>query len=162
LKKRLTELEAQMSREDFWNDRESAQKLMDETSSIRRKLDPLKKGEEKLSDIEVMLELGEEEPEDVQVSIETDLTSDLKVFRKDFEALELSSMLTGPHDANNCILSINAGAGGTESCDWASMLMRMYQRWAEERGWKVDVTDLLEGDSAGIKSVVMLISGDNA
>lgn len=162
MKKRLTELEAQMSREDFWNDRESAQKLMDETSSIRRKLDPLKKGEEKLSDIEVMLELGEEEPEDVQLSIETDLTQDLKGFRKDFEALELSSMLTGPHDANNCILSINAGAGGTESCDWASMLMRMYQRWAEERGWKVDVTDLLEGDAAGIKSVVMLISGDNA
>jgi len=151
-----------MSREDFWNDRESAQKLMDETSSIRRKLDPLKEGERKLQDVEVMLELGTEEPESVQETIEADLSKDLASFRKEFEALELGSLLTGPHDANNCILSINAGAGGTESCDWADMLMRMYQRWGESRGWKVEVTDVLEGDTAGIKSVVLLISGENA
>jgi peptide chain release factor 2 len=151
-----------MSREDFWNDRDAAQKLMDEANSIRRKLDPLRTGASKLDDVEVMLELGEEEPEEIQETIETDLKKDLQLFRKDFEALELSSFLNGPHDANNCILSINAGAGGTESCDWADMMMRMYQRWAEERGWKVEVTDLLEGDSAGIKSVVMLVTGDNA
>jgi peptide chain release factor 2 len=151
-----------MSREDFWNDRDSAQKLMDESASIRRKLDPLKKGETRLQDIEVMLELGVEEPEPVQETIEADLTEDIAAFRKEYEALELSTLLTGPHDANNCILSINAGAGGTESCDWADMLMRMYQRWGESRGWKVDVTDILEGDTAGIKSAVMLISGENA
>ncbi|MBT5927102.1 MAG: peptide chain release factor 2 [Verrucomicrobia bacterium] len=162
LNKRLTELEAQMSREDFWNNRDSAQKLMDESTSIRRKLDPLKKGETRLQDIEVMLELGAEEPETVQETIESDLTQDITAFRKEFDALELSTLLTGPHDANNCILSINAGAGGTESCDWADMLMRMYQRWGESRGWKVEVTDILEGDTAGIKSAVMLISGENA
>jgi peptide chain release factor 2 len=151
-----------MSREDFWNDRDSAQKLMDESASIRRKLEPLKKGETRLQDIEVMLELGVEEPESVQETIEADLAEDIAAFRKEYEALELSTLLTGPHDANNCILSINAGAGGTESCDWADMLMRMYQRWGESRGWKVDVTDVLEGDTAGIKSAVMLISGENA
>ncbi|MDA7511695.1 peptide chain release factor 2 [Verrucomicrobia bacterium] len=162
LDKRLIELEAQMSREDFWNDRDAAQKLTDESASIRRKLDPLKKGETRLQDIEVMLELGVEEPESVQETIEADLTEDISAFRKEYDALELSTLLTGPHDANNCILSINAGAGGTESCDWADMLMRMYQRWGESRGWKVDVTDILEGDTAGIKSAVMLISGENA
>ncbi|MDA7631312.1 peptide chain release factor 2 [Verrucomicrobia bacterium] len=162
LDKRLIELEAQMSREDFWNDRDAAQKLTDESASIRRKLDPLKKGETRLQDIEVMLELGGEEPESVQETIEADLTEDISAFRKEYDALELSTLLTGPHDANNCILSINAGAGGTESCDWADMLMRMYQRWGESRGWKVDVTDILEGDTAGIKSAVMLISGENA
>jgi peptide chain release factor 2 len=151
-----------MSREDFWNDRDVAQKLTDESASIRRKLEPLKKGETRLQDIEVMLELGGEEPESVQETIEADLTEDISAFRKEYDALELSTLLTGPHDANNCILSINAGAGGTESCDWADMLMRMYQRWGESRGWKVDVTDILEGDTAGIKSAVMLISGENA
>lgn len=151
-----------MSREDFWNDREAAQKLMDEGSGIRRKLDPIRSGDRKLEDIAVMMELGLEEPEDIQATMETELAGDLASLRQQLEELELASFLTGPHDANNCILSINAGAGGTESCDWADMLMRMYQRWAESRGWNVEVTDVLEGDSAGIKSVVMMISGDNA
>jgi peptide chain release factor 2 len=70
--------------------------------------------------------------------------------------------LNGPHDTSNCIFSINAGAGGTESCDWASMLMRMYQRWAESRGWEVDVTDVLPGETAGIKSATMVFTGENA
>ncbi|MEC8719528.1 MAG: peptide chain release factor 2 [Verrucomicrobiota bacterium] len=162
LKKRLVELEAQMSREDFWNDREAAQKLMDEGSGIRRKLDPIQSGDRKIDDMEVMIELGAEEPEEAQASIQADLLQDVRSLRVELDQLELSSFLTGPHDANNCILSINAGAGGTESCDWADMLMRMYQRWAESRGWKAEVTDLLEGDAAGIKSVVMMISGQNA
>ncbi|MGA0438093.1 MAG: peptide chain release factor 2 [Limisphaerales bacterium] len=162
LKKRLVELEAQMSREDFWNDREAAQKLMDEGSGIRRKLDPIQSGDRKIDDMEVMIELGAEEPEEAQASIQADLLQEVRSLRVELDQLELSSFLTGPHDANNCILSINAGAGGTESCDWADMLMRMYQRWAESRGWKAEVTDLLEGDAAGIKSVVMMISGQNA
>ena len=151
-----------MSREDFWNDREAAQKLMDEGSGIRRKLDPIQSGDRKIDDMAVMIELGAEEPEEAQASIQADLLQEVRSLRVELDQLELSSFLTGPHDANNCILSINAGAGGTESCDWADMLMRMYQRWAESRGWKAEVTDLLEGDAAGIKSVVMMISGQNA
>ncbi len=151
-----------MSREDFWNDRESAQRLMDESASIRRRLDPIKRGDTRLQDMEIMLELGQEEPESAQLDIQDELTRDLRAFRTEFEALELGALLKGPHDANNCILSINAGAGGTESCDWSDMLMRMYQRWVESRGWKVEVTDVLEGETAGVKSVVMVISGENA
>ena len=121
-----------MSREDFWNDREAAQKLMDEGSGIRRKLDPIQSGDRKIDDMEVMIELGAEEPEEAQASIQADLLQDVRSLRVELDQLELSSFLTGPHDANNCILSINAGAGGTESCDWADMLMRMYQRCS---GW---------------------------
>jgi peptide chain release factor 2 len=83
-------------------------------------------------------------------------------FTKELENLELKVFLNGPHDKNNCILSINAGAGGTESCDWANMLLRMYQRWAESRGWQVEITDALAGETAGIKSVTLLITGENA
>src|SRR6185295_516750 len=83
-------------------------------------------------------------------------------FLKDLDALELRVFLNGPHDRNNCILSINAGAGGTEACDWANMLLRMYQRWAESRGWEVEVEDALPGEGAGIKSVKLLFKGENA
>ncbi|HWF20282.1 MAG TPA: peptide chain release factor 2, partial [Verrucomicrobiae bacterium] len=93
---------------------------------------------------------------------EKDLERDLAQFSKDLENLELKVFLNGPHDKNNCILSINAGAGGTESCDWANMLLRMYQRWAESRGWQVEINDALPGETAGIKSVTMLITGENA
>jgi peptide chain release factor 2 len=83
-------------------------------------------------------------------------------FFKELDALELKLFLTGPHDKKNCILTINSGAGGTESCDWANMLLRMYQRWAESRGWEVEVTDILQGETAGIKSATLLITGENA
>ena len=83
-------------------------------------------------------------------------------FFKELDALELKLFLNGPHDAKNCIFTINSGAGGTESCDWANMLLRMYQRWAESRGWEVEVTDILQGETAGIKSATMLIKGENA
>jgi peptide chain release factor 2 len=97
-----------------------------------------------------------------QAQIEKDLDRELAKLLKDLDALELKVYLNGPHDRSNCILSINSGAGGTEACDWASMLMRMYQRWAEARGWEVDVEDALPGEGAGIKSVTMIIKGENA
>jgi len=90
------------------------------------------------------------------------LETDLAKFFKELDALELKVFLSGPHDRKNCIMSINAGAGGTEACDWANMLLRMYQRWAEARGWEVEVEDALPGEGAGIKSVTMIIKGENA
>jgi len=90
------------------------------------------------------------------------LSHDLTKFNLDLDNLELRVFLNGPHDKNNCILSINSGAGGTESCDWANMLMRMYQRWVQSRGWEMEVTDALDGETAGIKSVTMLITGEYA
>jgi peptide chain release factor 2 len=109
-----------------------------------------------------MIELGEAEPPTAQEKIQGELEADLKKLAKELDALELKVFLNGPHDKKNCIFTINSGAGGTESCDWANMLLRMYQRWAESRGWEVEVTDALPGETAGIKSATLLISGENA
>jgi len=158
----LDELDATMSRETFWNNREQAQQLIDEANSIRNCLGPLFEAEKQLEDLRVMVELGQAEPEAAQASLEAELGLEVAQFADRLEALEIRLLLRGPHDKNNCILSINAGAGGTESCDWASMLWRMYQRWGERRGWTVEVTDAVEGEVAGVKSVTLTLSGENA
>ncbi|MBI5801828.1 MAG: peptide chain release factor 2 [Verrucomicrobia bacterium] len=160
--KRLAELDSVMAQESFWNNREQAQKAIDEANSLRKKLDPLLAAEKQLDDFRMMVELGEAEPVEAQPAVLRDLTRDLDKFVKDLDALELSFLLKGPHDKNGCILTINAGAGGTEAQDWANMLLRMYQRWAELRGWKMEVTDILQGEVAGVKSATMTIEGENA
>jgi len=160
--RRLGEINALMAAESFWNNREQAQKLIDEANSIRSRIEPLLKAERQVEDFEVMVELGEAEPEAAQPQLRQELERDLTGFFKDLEALELRAFLNGPHDQRNCIVSINAGAGGTESCDWAGMLLRMYQRWAEMRGWRVEVEDVLPGEAAGIKSATLIISGEKA
>jgi peptide chain release factor 2 len=151
-----------MAADNFWSNREQAQKLIEESNTLRGKVEPLLKAEKQLEDFQVMVELGEAEPEPDQAKIQKELEHDLAKFFKELEALELKVFLSGPHDKSNCIMSINAGAGGTESCDWANMLMRMYQRWAESRGWQVEVTDALPGETAGLKSATLLITGENA
>ena len=151
-----------MGMEGFWDNREQAQKLMDESSSLKRKIEPLDQATKALDDLEVMVELGESEPESAQASIEQEIEADVERMTRSLDDLELRTFLTGAHDSKSCILSINAGAGGTESCDWADMLMRMYQRWCEKRGYKAEITDILPGETAGIKSVSLLIEGENA
>jgi peptide chain release factor 2 len=151
-----------MTRDSFWNNREQAQKLIDEGNSLRKKLDPLLEAEKQVMHLREMIELGEMEPESAQLALGKELERDAARFGRELEAVELRIFLTGPHDRNNCIFSINAGAGGTEACDWANMLLRMYQRWVEARGWKMEVTDALPGEGAGIKSATMLIEGENA
>ncbi len=151
-----------MAADHFWNNREQAQKLIDEANSLRNRIEPLLKAEKQLEDFRVMVELGEAEPETAQLNIQQELERDISRYFKELDSLELGVFLNGPHDRANCIMSINAGAGGTESCDWANMLLRMYQRWAESRGWQVDVTDALPGESAGIKSATMVITGEFA
>jgi peptide chain release factor 2 len=160
--KRQAELDALMADESFWNNRERAQSLIDEANSLRKRTDPLLKAERQLEDFRVMLELAEGEPESEQVKHQNDLDRDMGAFLKGLDALELKIFLSGPHDKSNCILSINAGAGGTEACDWAEMLLRMYQRWCESRGWEVEVTDALTGETAGLKSATLLIKGEYA
>jgi peptide chain release factor 2 len=160
--KRLGEINALMAVDTFWNSREQAQKLIDEANTLRSRVEPLLKAEKKLEDFHVMVELGEAEPEPAQAQLQKELEGDLAAFFKELDSLELRVFLNGPHDKSNCILSINAGAGGTESCDWANMLMRMYQRWAESRGWQAELTDVLSGETAGIKSATMVVTGDYA
>lgn len=151
-----------MAADTFWANREQAQKLIEESNSLRNKIDPLLKSEKELEDFRVMVELGEAEPAAAQEKVQKELETDLARYFKELDGLELKVFLNGPHDRSNCIISINAGAGGTESCDWANMLMRMYQRWAEGRGWNVEIEDVLPGEAAGIKSATLIFSGDNA
>jgi peptide chain release factor 2 len=158
----LGELNALMAADNFWNNREKAQEVIDEANSLRNKIEPLFHAEKQLEDFRVMVELGEAEPPDAQLKVFQELERDAAKFLKELDSLELKVFLNGPHDRKNCILTINSGAGGTEACDWANMLLRMYQRWAESRGWEVEVTDALPGEGAGIKSATLLISGENA
>ncbi|MDB6027229.1 MAG: Peptide chain release factor 2 [Verrucomicrobiales bacterium] len=151
-----------MAQESFWNNREQAQKLIDETNSLRRKIEPLLLAEKQLEDFKVMVELGDAEEPASQAQIDEELTRDLAKFFQTLDVTELKVFLSSPSDKNNAIVNINAGAGGTEAQDWAEMLSRMYQRWAENRGWEVDVMDALPGEGAGLKNITMLFKGENA
>ncbi|MBL9138725.1 MAG: peptide chain release factor 2 [Verrucomicrobiales bacterium] len=162
MQSRLTEIEAGMARDNFWDNRENAQKAIDEANTIRRKVDPILAAERQIQDLREMIELAESEPESAQTSLANEISRDISTLSRQIDRTELNLLLSGPHDARPAIVSINAGAGGTEACDWATMLWRMYQRWAERRGWKVDVTDLVEDDEKRIKSVTLRIEGENA
>ena len=151
-----------MAAEAFWSNREQAQKVIDEAGGLRKKMEPLIAAEKQVADFYVLLELGEAEPVSAQIGVLTELNTELDQFESRLSQMELRVLLNGPHDKKNCIFSINAGAGGTESCDWANMMLRMYQRWGESRGWQVEVTDALPGEVAGIKSVTLLVTGENA
>jgi len=160
--KRLGELNALMAAEGFWANREQAQKVIEEANALRGRIEPLLRAEKQLEDFRLLHELGRGEPPAAQAAVQQELERDLTKFLQELDALELRVFLSGAHDRSNCILSINAGAGGTESCDWAAMLLRMYQRWAESRGWAVEITDALPGEVAGIKSATLFIRGENA
>ena len=151
-----------MAGETFWNNQEAAQKVISETNDIRGKLDPLAKFGKQLEDLQVMLELAQAEPPEVQMKLQAEIEADTNKFLTELDNFELRTFLNGPHDKNNCIFTINAGAGGTEAQDWAEMLSRMYGRWFDLRGWKWEVTDALAGDSAGLKSVTFRVEGENA
>ncbi len=151
-----------MASDTFWNNREQAQKLIDEAGALRKKIEPLLTAEKQVADFHVFVELGEAEATPAQIGVLSELNAELDQFDKRLAQLELRVLLNGPLDKKNCIFSINAGAGGTESCDWANMMLRMYQRWCESRGWEVEVTDALAGEVAGIKSATLLITGENA
>ena len=151
-----------MAEGSFWDNQQQAQKFIEEANGLRGKIDPLIAAEKKLEDVRVMLELAESEPAEAQAAHESELNRDSERFLKELDSLELRVFLKDPGDKKNCIFSINAGAGGTEACDWAEMLWRMYQRWAENRGWEVEIEEVLQGDSAGIKTVTMQIKGENA
>jgi peptide chain release factor 2 len=162
LTQRQAELESRMTGETFWNNQEAAQKVINETNDIRGKLDPLARFGKQLEDVQVLLELAQAEPEAMQLQLEVEITRDTGKLLAELDTFELRTFLNGPHDKNNCIFTITAGAGGTEAQDWAEMLSRMYGRWFDSRGWKWEVTDALEGDSAGLKSVTFRVEGENA
>lgn len=137
----------------FWSDQNKARAILDEASVIRRKLDTLAELERKISDAGVLIELGE---------TEAGIATEVAGAEQRFNQFELENLLGESHDKSNAILSIHAGAGGTESCDWADMLLRMYRRWCDARGFKNELVDIQPGDEAGIKSATVLVTGDYA
>ena len=159
LKDELKTLEAQMGETDFWNDVENANKVTTRVKGIKSKLERLAKLDGQSEDIETLIEMAEEEDDE---SLVEELKTELKAFDGKMTALRLEMLLKGPYDNSNAILSLHAGAGGTEAQDWTEMLYRMYTRYCEKRGWQVRELDLLDGDEAGIKSVTIQVNGTNA
>ena len=158
-KERIAELEQEMSAASFWDDQDSAQKVINESNGLKSYVDRFEEIAERLDDLEVSYELVKEEND---AELFAELETDLGQLSQDISEFELQMLLSDPYDANNAILELHPGAGGTESQDWASMLLRMYQRWAEDRGFKIETLDYLPGDEAGVKSVTLLIKGHNA
>jgi peptide chain release factor 2 len=148
-----------MAAPDFWNDQAKAQKVIDEMKHLKEQIEIMKELEEKQEELETMFDLLQEEEDE---SLYSEQVTELRSFKKRIDSFELSLMLNQPYDKNNAIIELHPGAGGTESQDWASMLLRMYTRWAEKNNFKVETLDYLPGEEAGLKSVTLLIKGPNA
>ncbi|MBI4686446.1 MAG: peptide chain release factor 2 [Nitrospirae bacterium] len=160
LKTRLEAVERELSSEATWSSPQRTQELLKDKSSIEGSLQPLINIDKKIDDIHILFELsdmGEDEGEFLQ-----ELEKSIRSLKADIDSLELQSMLSGDHDKDNAILTIHPGAGGTESQDWAQMLMRMYLRWAEQKGLKTETVELLPGEEAGIKSATITVTGPYA
>ncbi|MGB0263974.1 MAG: peptide chain release factor 2 [Opitutales bacterium] len=159
----IAALEAKMAEPSFWDDQQSAQIVIAAANRLKAAVNPSKAFNAELEDMQAMFELVEEMGDDPDTAdYEQEVIDAVKRLQPKLDALELASFLTGPHDACNAILTIHAGAGGTESCDWADMLLRMYSRWGERAGYTVDVQDIQPGEEAGISSATIRIEGPNA
>ncbi len=159
LKTELAEIKSNMEAPDFWSDVEAANKVVKSAKPLEQKVKAYDQLAGMMEDIKAMIELAEEEEDE---GMAAELDSELAAFEKQMSEFHLSTLLSGKYDANNAIISLHAGAGGTEAQDWTSMLYRMYTRWAERRGYSVKTLDYLDGEEAGIKSVTVLIEGVNA
>lgn len=148
-----------MNAPDFWNDLDRSQKVNQELKALKNKLDRINNVKRRIEDTEVLIELGQE-MEDPSAAEE--VQKDVEQLKKDIELMRLEALLKGPYDRNNAIISLHAGAGGTEAMDWVSMLLRMYTRWCENNGFEVRELDFLPGEEAGVKSVTLHIIGENA
>ena len=157
--KEIEELEAASEREGFWNDVEKSQKVQKRLKTLKNKVENFQKLCAAWDDMYTICEMAIEENDD---SMLEELESEYKQFSEKVEETRLGTLLTGEYDANNAILTFHAGAGGTEAQDWASMLYRMYNMWADRHGYKVRVMDYLDGVEAGIKSATIMIEGENA
>ncbi|UED82546.1 peptide chain release factor 2 [Lysinibacillus sp. CD3-6] len=156
---RIQELDEMMLEPGFWDDQQGAQVVINEGNGLKAIVNEYKELVDTHENLDMTLELLREEPDK---ELQEELGSELAEFQQKMGDFELQLLLSGPYDQNNAILELHPGAGGTESQDWGSMLLRMYTRWAEKRGFKVETVDYLPGDEAGIKSVTLSIKGHNA
>lgn len=157
--KRIEELELEMEAPGFWDDPDKSNAKMKELKNLKDTVEECSGLFSQYEDILTLIEMGYEENDDSMVS---EIRQELHDFVTKFEELRVGTLLSGEYDKNNAILKLNAGAGGTESCDWCNMLYRMYTRWAERKGFALEVLDFLDGDEAGIKSVTFQVNGMNA
>lgn len=148
-----------MEAPDFWNDPVVSQEKMKKLKSLKSDVATYQELAQQYEDIETMIEMGYEENDPELVP---EIDEMLQEFIRTYEAIRMKTLLSGEYDGNNAILSLHAGAGGTESCDWAAMLFRMYSRWADKKGFSLEVLDSLDGDEAGIKSITFQVNGENA
>ena len=155
----MSALEEQISSPHFWENKDNAQQTIKKLKSLKGIILPLHELQKTLDDIECLSLLAEEEQDE---QVEAEVVKDIKSFTQKLEKIELRTMLGEPHDYSNAYLSINAGAGGTESCDWVSMLFRMYSRWVEKSGFTQSLIDVLPGEEAGIKRITVHINGEYA
>ena len=158
-KARMEELEAKMEEPDFWSEPEKAQEITKELKGIKDTVEGYDSLEQDMDDISTMIEMGYEENDE---SLIPEIREMLDTFTDTFEKMRIQTLLSGEYDSNNAIVTLHAGAGGTESCDWAGMLYRMYSKWAESHGYKTEVLDYLDGEEAGIKSITFEVKGENA
>lgn len=156
--KEAQSLDQKMSQPGFWDKPQEAQATVARVSVLKKLIEPWTKAHQAASDLSELLELLDEEQGD---SLK-EMQQEIQKLEKVAEELEFQRLLSGPADGNNAILNINAGAGGTESCDWAEMLLRMYMRWAEDHGYKIETLDYQAGDEAGVKSTTLMIQGPYA
>ena len=148
-----------MGEPTFWDNPDTAQKITQELNDVKSGIETYKSLMAKFDDAQILLELALEEED---LSQEADIAAEIKAIEDGLENLRLEIMLSEPYDANNAILTLHAGAGGTEAQDWTQMLLRMYVRWAERHGFEVETVDLLPGDEAGVKSATVFVKGHNA
>lgn len=158
-KDRVEELEKTMEEPDFWDNPEKSTAVVQECKNLKTIIERYDKLTGERDDMLTLIEIAEEEED---AALITELEESFQEFEQEFEALRIETLLSGEYDKDNAILTLHAGAGGTESCDWASMLCRMYQRWADKKGFQVEMLDFLDGDEAGYKSVTLQINGLNA
>ena len=159
LQKELENLEAQTTSAEFWNDSKNSAVVLKQINSIKAKTENYKKVK---AELENVIDLNELLSIETDESLENELIKSIKNIEKDIEKIEINTLLSGKFDSNNAIITLHPGAGGTESCDWAQMLYRMYTRWALDNGYEVKELDYLDGEEAGLKSVTALISGPYA
>ena len=152
-------MEADVARPEFWNDNEKAQEVLKERTLLQKLVEDWESAANGLEDVQVMIELGEESEDEEALA---EVREMLPALEKSIGRMEFARMLSGEHDANNAIVSINAGAGGTEAQDWAEILLRMYLRYCERKGFKAEITEYQPGDEAGTKGVTLTVTGDYA
>ena len=159
LKREIEELEMKSSAPGFWDNPEESQKIVQKTGKLKNTVELYDKSVALYEDLEVLIQMGDEEGD---LSLISEIETSIEELENSLASQRLQTLLTGEYDRNNAILTFHAGAGGTEAMDWVSMLVRMYTRWTERHGFKVNMLDFLDGDEAGLKSAVLSIEGDNA